>query len=155
MIPPRFMALFSLNTLQVPWAVRSCPRIFRMPPEVSLPQVIKSRTFAGGTVTYDYILRRAVDAQPVCVSARFQADIIIIAVYHTVFYQYIGRGIYIHSICARSASADIIVNGESVDTAIIGVENLTSPKPIRIRVKSFKVTSVLRSTKIPRTRLQS
>ena len=38
-VPPRLKALFKRNTVDVPCAFRSLQRIFRMLPDVSLPQV--------------------------------------------------------------------------------------------------------------------
>ena len=82
----------------------------------------------GGAMTYHYILRWTVDTQPVCVSARFQADIVVVAIYHTVFYQYIRGGIDIYPVRTRPSSVNIIVNLEPVDTAIVGIKNLASPE---------------------------
>ena len=84
--------------------------------------------FMGGAMTYHYILRWAVDTQPVCVSARFQADIVVVAIYHTVLYQYIRGGVDVYPVRTRASSVNIIVNLESVDTAIVGIKNLASPE---------------------------
>ena len=98
----------------------------------------KSGTFAGDAIAYDHIFRRKVHPQSVCIPSRFDTDIIIVTVYIAVFDQDIAGRINVDTVRARTVSTYIVVDGQSVYRAIIGVKNLTSPKTGTHQGKSFQ-----------------
>ena len=74
----------------------------------------KSGTLAGDAIAYDHIFRRKVHPQSVRIPSRFDTDIIIVAVYIAVLYQDIAGRIDVDTVRARTVSAYIVVDGQSV-----------------------------------------
>ncbi len=119
-----------------------------MLPEVSLPQVISPAPLRAVQLRTT-ILCRTVHTQSVRVPSRFDTNIVVVAVYVTVLDQYVAGGVDVDAVRAWTVPADVIVDSQSVYGAIVGIENLTSPESVRIRVKPLSVMSELRSTRIP------
>jgi len=82
------------------------------------------RAGADGAVANDYFLRGPVDAQPIGVASRLEADGVVVAFDVAALDQNVGGGIDIDAIGAGPLIADVVADGDAIDGDIVRIADV-------------------------------